>query len=129
MSTRSGDFLLRRISHLAQENEDFMLSISLLTPGGLVAGDVINRDRWLALFTDEAVDVAGLAGRRFGEQVIAAVREAALERDEDLTDDPSDFVHLVNAHYPHLGLPLAGRLWRGRVDMVCGWVLGYPPRH
>lgn len=122
------DPLLRVLLSLAQAEPRFSASITLTTGGGIVTGQLVNRDAW-AEQLGELMAGAGEGAEALADGIQGGFRESDLNApvDQEVT---YEHIHLSNAHI-YTGadvLPARnggpGLLWRGRASMVSGWSFG-----
>lgn len=121
------DWLLELLVSMANAG-DFRVAMTLWTPAGVVAGDLVGAPVWIRELRAQ-IRAAGTAeSHHFAddlssvEQAIAGQAAAAAK-----TAEPVAFLHLANAItlFPQ-GETFQHGLWRGRIVDVSGWTLGRP---
>jgi hypothetical protein len=115
------DWHLSALSEYAQAHPGFSMSVTLDVRGVVITGDLVGRNTW---FDELASRYAGDAGPLTDEMAKSGKWDDSMDEDEF-------FVHLKDAYRESsLGLRPQGHegnglMWRGKLDAIDGWSLGF----
>jgi hypothetical protein len=115
------DWHLSALSEYAQDHPEFSMSVTLDVSGVVITGDLVGRNTW---FDELASRYQGDAGPLTGAM-------ARLGRWDSSHHEDEVFVHLRDAHRESSlgvrpkGLQGKGLMWRGKLEAIDGWSLGF----
>lgn len=116
------DFLLKNLINAANE-VDFSFGISLILPGGIVTGEVISAEKYLAAYANQ---FAKAWPNGDSEQTRESFFMLGVGGQQGQDND--DYIHLKDAAYVSTDgfLPKDGKgmLWRGKIESVSGYSFG-----
>ncbi|MET8212318.1 hypothetical protein ABZT51_41295 [Streptomyces sp. NPDC005373] len=110
------DYYLHVLLQMLELDGADSISMTFNVNGGLVYGQMVNRDAWEKLWIEQVDQASDFAGKVLKE--LASLREA---RRDDEEDELSRFVHLKNAIFVTGGTRQSLGLWRGPLAQIAGW--------
>jgi hypothetical protein len=121
------DWLLDLLTSMANAG-DFTVALTLWTPAGLVAGDLIGSPVWIRELRAGVRAGGDAQAQLFADDLQAVEDHITLgAKDAEKDPEPLSFVHLRNASTLMAnGEVFTHGLWRGRFVDVTGWTLGRP---
>lgn len=121
------DWLLDLLTSMANAG-DFTVAVTLWTPAGIVAGDLIGSPVWVRELR-ATIRAAGDAEAQHFADDLQSVEDhiTATTAQAEKEPEPLSFLHLRNASTLMAGGEVFTHgLWRGRFVDVTGWTLGRP---
>lgn len=121
------DWLLDLLTSMANGG-GFTVAVTLWTPAGIVAGDLIGASTWIRELRETIRTTGPGEGRAFAED-LQSVEEHIVSGTADAMANPEPLTYL---HLNHARTLLASGevfehgLWRGRFVDITGWTLGRP---
>lgn len=121
------DWLLDLLTSMANAG-DFTVAMTLWTPAGIVAGDLIGSPVWIRELR-ASIRAGGDAEAQHFADDLQSVEDhvSASAAQAEASPEPLSFLHLRNASTLMAnGEVFTHGLWRGRFVDVTGWTLGRP---
>lgn len=121
------DWLLDLLTSMANAG-DFTVAITLWTPAGLVAGDLIGSPVWIRELRASIRAAGDAEAQHFADDLQSVEDHIVLGAAQaEAAPEPLSYLHLRNAStLMSNGEVFTHGLWRGRFVDVTGWTLGRP---
>jgi hypothetical protein len=120
------DGMLSTLLDVADEMDDFVMSLTVTVPGGVVSGSVINHRTWLDLVIADGGSWGALV-TPFKATEDERLKAVAGEVGDEPMPTYLQFIHMRDARFVSGGLfptSQVGMLWRGRLSEVSSWAIG-----